>query len=322
IIMFNEYFVTNSEPLVYNSPRSDVRYHPYGNSRSYSSPNNNLNNYMSSNYQSPADFDTSFQFDGPFPHDPDSYPIYPYDYTLWSPNGGPRCFKRRVSANKKERRRTQSINTAFSDLRGCIPNVPPDTKLSKIKTLKLATKYIEYLMDILSKDDPSIMPSAFKADISKTRKDHREIKYDSDLSPRKSRGRTGWPQDVWASELNSRNENIHHHHQSSDPMTITTTIPNGYGSVCSNSNSPTLSHSSSSTNLSINKNLSPNSIPQQHSPKKKMSHRISSNSGGVLKNHSSTVTKISLRNERLTSEKLRMTLIDIKPMYSSQKNIG
>ena len=89
--------------------------------------------------------------------------------------GAPRCFKRRVSANKKERRRTQSINTAFSDLRTAIPNVQPDTKLSKIKTLKLATKYIEFLMDILAKDDSTAMPSAFKAEIIKTRKDHRDL---------------------------------------------------------------------------------------------------------------------------------------------------
>lgn len=40
--------------------------------------------------------------------------------------------KRRTTANKKERRRTQSINNAFADLRDCIPNVPADTKLSKI----------------------------------------------------------------------------------------------------------------------------------------------------------------------------------------------
>lgn len=43
-----------------------------------------------------------------------------------------RVVKRRNTANKKERRRTQSINTAFSDLRECIPNVPADTKLSKV----------------------------------------------------------------------------------------------------------------------------------------------------------------------------------------------
>lgn len=58
-----------------------------------------------------------------------------------------------VVGNRKERRRTQSINTAFADLRECIPNVPADTKLSKIKTLRLATSYIAYLTDMVSRDD-------------------------------------------------------------------------------------------------------------------------------------------------------------------------
>lgn len=43
-----------------------------------------------------------------------------------------RVVKRRTTANKKERRRTQSINSAFADLRDRIPNVPSDTKLSKV----------------------------------------------------------------------------------------------------------------------------------------------------------------------------------------------
>ena len=47
-----------------------------------------------------------------------------------------RMVKRRVTANRKERRRTHSINSAFVGLRDCIPNVPSDTKLSKIKTLR------------------------------------------------------------------------------------------------------------------------------------------------------------------------------------------
>jgi hypothetical protein len=74
--------------------------------------------------------------------------------------------KRRPTANKKERRRTHSINSAFAQLRGCIPNVPSDTKLSKIKTLKLATSYIAYLMEVLSKDDPK-MADGFKAEVLK-----------------------------------------------------------------------------------------------------------------------------------------------------------
>ena len=48
------------------------------------------------------------------------------------PGGQPvmRVVRRRNTANKKERRRTQSINNAYADLRDCIPNVPVDTKVS------------------------------------------------------------------------------------------------------------------------------------------------------------------------------------------------
>lgn len=59
----------------------------------------------------------------------------------------------RVKANKKERRRTQSINHAFSELRKHIPDVPRDTKLSKIKTLRLAISYISHLMATLDGED-------------------------------------------------------------------------------------------------------------------------------------------------------------------------
>lgn len=76
--------------------------------------------------------------------------------------GGPRPVKRRGTANRKERRRTQSINSAFAELRECIPNAPADTKLSKIKTLRLATSYIAYLMDLLAKDDQNGEAEAFE----------------------------------------------------------------------------------------------------------------------------------------------------------------
>jgi hypothetical protein len=46
-----------------------------------------------------------------------------------------RVVKRRNTANKKERRRTQSINSAYSSLREHIPNVPSDTKLSKVNII-------------------------------------------------------------------------------------------------------------------------------------------------------------------------------------------
>ena len=54
---------------------------------------------------------------------------------------------------RKERRRTENLNSAYNTLRGCLPNVPSDTKLTKIKTLKLATSYIDYLISVLQSQD-------------------------------------------------------------------------------------------------------------------------------------------------------------------------
>ncbi|XP_046650198.1 heart- and neural crest derivatives-expressed protein 2-like [Daphnia pulicaria] len=79
-----------------------------------------------------------------------------------------RVVKRRNTANKKERRRTMSINNAFSELRDCIPNVPADTKLSKIKTLRLATSYISYLMAVLEAGPETDIP--FRAELGRQSK--------------------------------------------------------------------------------------------------------------------------------------------------------
>ena len=57
--------------------------------------------------------------------------------------------------DETKNKRSRHINIAFSALRDCIPNVPTDTKLSKIKTLRLATSYIGYLMEVLKHDDPN-----------------------------------------------------------------------------------------------------------------------------------------------------------------------
>ncbi|XP_074600454.1 heart- and neural crest derivatives-expressed protein 1-like [Brevipalpus obovatus] len=132
--------------------------------------------------------------------------------------------KKRGTANKKERKRTVSINSAFSLLRDRIPNVPPDTKLSKIKTLRLATDYIKFMMHVLehgSDRDYNGHPlrcEDFKVDLQR----FKGIKCEKDMSPSKhtinkdhnemmigmgsggikrSKGRTGWPQHVWALEL-------------------------------------------------------------------------------------------------------------------------
>ena len=54
----------------------------------------------------------------------------------------------RVMANVRERQRTQSLNDAFTSLRKIIPTLPSD-KLSKIQTLKLASRYINFLYNVL-----------------------------------------------------------------------------------------------------------------------------------------------------------------------------
>lgn len=49
----------------------------------------------------------------------------------------------RSMANVRERQRTQSLNEAFTSLRKIIPTLPSD-KLSKIQTLKLASRYVKF----------------------------------------------------------------------------------------------------------------------------------------------------------------------------------
>ncbi|GAA56206.1 twist protein [Clonorchis sinensis] len=70
----------------------------------------------------------------------------------------------RFLANVRERQRTQSLNQAFAELRRIIPTLPSD-KLSKIQTLKLATRYIDFLSQVLK--------------VSATRDDHTECLPDS-----------------------------------------------------------------------------------------------------------------------------------------------
>ncbi|KAF7271671.1 heart- and neural crest derivatives-expressed protein [Rhynchophorus ferrugineus] len=171
-----------------------------------------------------SQLDNSYQLYGTCPST-NHYSPYRTSYTTMSNEtdlGTPfvRVIKRRTTANKKERRRTLSINNAYADLRDCIPNVPADTKLSKIKTLRLATSYISYLTRALETDDT---PGSFKAELGTlSRKSnsnnnqqnhhnnnscsnsHSSPKSDSSeeaTNSRKAKGRTGWPQHVWALEL-------------------------------------------------------------------------------------------------------------------------
>lgn len=108
----------------------------------------------------------------------------------------------RVKANKKERRRTQSINQAFSELRRHIPDVPSDTKLSKIKTLRLAISYINHLMLTLN-SDPNQPPTDSKRQLDRTAA--APVPPDTNTrvqtgGRRGSKHRTGWPEIVWGTE--------------------------------------------------------------------------------------------------------------------------
>ena len=135
--------------------------------------------YSLQNWGYPADMSPSEYSPPPPPPPPPGYPVLPpgqyppeaygalpAGWDAAPPRPSSRTLKPKRGANKKERRRTMSINNAFAELRERIPNVPADTKLSKIKTLRLATSYIAYLSDILQ-CDPVAVP-VFKAEVKKT----------------------------------------------------------------------------------------------------------------------------------------------------------
>ncbi|XP_050968019.1 transcription factor 23 isoform X1 [Labeo rohita] len=49
----------------------------------------------------------------------------------------------------RERSRVRNLRQAFHSLQSALPSVPPDTKLSKLDVLVLATNYIAHLTEIL-----------------------------------------------------------------------------------------------------------------------------------------------------------------------------
>ena len=55
----------------------------------------------------------------------------------------------------RERSRVKTLRSAFLDLQRSLPSVPPDTKLSKLDVLVLATTYISHLMKTLQEDGDS-----------------------------------------------------------------------------------------------------------------------------------------------------------------------
>ncbi|KAF7659829.1 hypothetical protein LDENG_00292520 [Lucifuga dentata] len=78
--------------------------------------------------------------------------------------GPPQKFARRVFTNSRERWRQQNVNGAFSELRKLIPTHPPDKKLSKNEILRLAVKYINFLVTLLNDQDKTRDSSEVEAD--------------------------------------------------------------------------------------------------------------------------------------------------------------
>lgn len=72
-------------------------------------------------------------------------PILP----LLSSGHQPQKVARRVFTNSRERWRQQNVNGAFAELRKLLPTHPPDRKLSKNEVLRLAMKYIGFLVRLL-----------------------------------------------------------------------------------------------------------------------------------------------------------------------------
>nr|AAA67360.1 LIN-32 [Caenorhabditis elegans]prf//2102353A transcription factor LIN-32 [Caenorhabditis elegans] len=59
---------------------------------------------------------------------------------------------RRSAANERERRRMNTLNVAYDELREVLPEIDSGKKLSKFETLQMAQKYIECLSQILKQD--------------------------------------------------------------------------------------------------------------------------------------------------------------------------
>ncbi|XP_037825700.1 histidine-rich glycoprotein-like [Lucilia sericata] len=64
-----------------------------------------------------------------------------------SRNGNPPI--QRNAANARERARMRVLSSAFGRLKTKLPNIPADTKLSKLDTLRLATMYIKQLKTVV-----------------------------------------------------------------------------------------------------------------------------------------------------------------------------
>ena len=60
--------------------------------------------------------------------------------------------RQRRAANERERKRIQGVNSAFMELKSKLPVLEPE-EVSKIETLRLASKWIAHLTTVLIQDD-------------------------------------------------------------------------------------------------------------------------------------------------------------------------
>ena len=74
----------------------------------------------------------------------------------------------RTCSGAVRKRSTIATNNAFAALRAQIPNLPPDTNLSKIRTLRLAMRYLKFLMEILEERDQETISNSFETNICET----------------------------------------------------------------------------------------------------------------------------------------------------------
>ena len=81
--------------------------------------------------------------------EPELEEVFPRDDD--TANETPRNRKNRVGKNAaRERSRVQQLKTAFNNLQRSLPNVPEDTKLSRLDILLLAINHIQHLESLLS----------------------------------------------------------------------------------------------------------------------------------------------------------------------------
>lgn len=93
----------------------------------------------------------------------------------------------RGAANARERTRMRVLSKAFGRLKLTLPWVPPDTKLSKLDTLRLATSYISHLKTLLESDDEDDF------DVSDNDKNDRDNRIDSSIRTKQLTSLRCWP---------------------------------------------------------------------------------------------------------------------------------